>query len=146
MVQVRKSSRCTSVANFFSSNSSLYPDIIKGRLSLSQSGPDSPLRITGTLEREVAVDSLKSNNSNNKHGFHIHTKGELGNACKDAGGHFNPKGVSTIYYASRNGRVGVELIKGPAVSRRLQIKGGQTGVHHLPDPWGQTKVRPLELV
>ena len=27
-----------------------------------------------------------------EHGFHVHVNGSLGNACKDAGGHFNPYG------------------------------------------------------
>merc|ERR1711963_647870 len=26
-----------------------------------------------------------------KHGFHVHAVGDLGNACKNAGGHFNPQ-------------------------------------------------------
>jgi len=28
------------------------------------------------------------------HGFHIHEKGQLGNNCKDSGGHFNPAKVT----------------------------------------------------
>merc|ERR1711962_1000334 len=28
------------------------------------------------------------------HGFHIHEKGQLGNNCKDSGGHFNPSKVT----------------------------------------------------
>merc|ERR1719348_2286697 len=31
-----------------------------------------------------------TNLSQGKHGFHVHEKGELGNQCKDAGGHYNP--------------------------------------------------------
>ena len=30
-----------------------------------------------------------------KHGFHVHAVGDLGNGCKNAGGHFNPQMVST---------------------------------------------------
>merc|ERR1719362_2686720 len=26
-----------------------------------------------------------------KHGFHVHAVGDLGNGCKNAGGHFNPQ-------------------------------------------------------
>ena len=29
-----------------------------------------------------------------KHGFHVHAVGDLGNGCKNAGGHFNPQMVS----------------------------------------------------
>ncbi|MCL4139728.1 UNVERIFIED_CONTAM: hypothetical protein GTU68_027554, partial [Idotea baltica] len=28
------------------------------------------------------------------HGFHIHSVGDLGNSCKNAGGHFNPFGAN----------------------------------------------------
>ena len=28
------------------------------------------------------------------HGFHVHASGKLGNKCKDAGGHYNPEGVT----------------------------------------------------
>jgi Cu-Zn family superoxide dismutase len=28
-----------------------------------------------------------------RHGFHIHEKGDLGDGCKAAGGHFNPHGL-----------------------------------------------------
>ena len=30
--------------------------------------------------------------------FHVHEKGELGNNCKDAGGHYNPTNVSATLY------------------------------------------------
>merc|ERR1719348_218875 len=29
-----------------------------------------------------------------KHGFHVHEKGDTGNSCVAAGGHFNPKNVN----------------------------------------------------
>jgi len=29
-----------------------------------------------------------------KHGFHVHAVGDLGNGCKNAGGHFNPQMIS----------------------------------------------------
>ena len=28
-----------------------------------------------------------------QHGFHVHESGEIGNSCKDAKGHYNPKQV-----------------------------------------------------
>ena len=31
------------------------------------------------------------------HGFHVHQKGDLGNGCKNAGGHFNPFEVLQIF-------------------------------------------------
>ena len=40
----------------------------------------------GTVLIEGSVFGLTSG----KHGFHVHQKGQLGNGCKDAGGHFNP--------------------------------------------------------
>ncbi|VDK21309.1 unnamed protein product [Anisakis simplex] len=27
-----------------------------------------------------------------KHGFHVHERGDIGNGCIDAGGHYNPRG------------------------------------------------------
>jgi len=57
---------------------------VSGHLSLtSVSHPQKAVLIQGT------VYGLKPG----KHGFHVHMKGELGNQCKDAGGHFNPAGV-----------------------------------------------------
>lgn len=31
------------------------------------------------------------------HGFHVHAVGDLGNDCKNAGGHFNPQMVTSIW-------------------------------------------------
>merc|ERR1719264_878571 len=55
---------------------------VSGKLVMVQRFPESGggVLITGR------IDGLKAG----KHGFHVHMKGELGNACKDAGGHFNP--------------------------------------------------------
>ena len=35
-----------------------------------------------------------------KHGFHVHAVGDLGNDCKNAGGHFNPQMVMFMLPAS----------------------------------------------
>ena len=55
---------------------------VSGKLVMVQRFPESGggVLITGR------IDGLKAG----KHGFHVHMKGELGNKCKDAGGHFNP--------------------------------------------------------
>ena len=60
-------------------------DGVSGKLVMVQRFPESGggVLITGR------IDGLKAG----KHGFHVHMKGELGNACKDAGGHFNPYSV-----------------------------------------------------
>ena len=33
-----------------------------------------------------------------KHGFHVHAEGDLGNACKNAAGHFNPQMVNVMVH------------------------------------------------
>lgn len=53
---------------------------VSGDLVLEQAYPGGPVLIKGTIK------GLKQG----LHGFHVHTKGELGNDCKDAGSHFNP--------------------------------------------------------
>ena len=35
-----------------------------------------------------------SSDTTEKHGFHVHEHGELGNQCSDAGGHYNPFGTT----------------------------------------------------
>ena len=55
-----------------------------GTVKLSQASPQSPVEFTGALEGV----------SEGLHGFHIHQIGRTGNGCKDAGGHYNPLGVS----------------------------------------------------
>ena len=59
---------------------------VTGKLVMVQRFPESGggVLITGR------IDGLRAG----RHGFHVHMKGELGNACKDAGGHFNPYEVN----------------------------------------------------
>jgi len=52
----------------------------KGTVRFSQESADQPTHITGQIERL----------SQGKHGFHIHTYGELTLGCISTGGHFNP--------------------------------------------------------
>ncbi len=55
---------------------------VSGKLVMVQRFPNSGggVLITGQ------INGLRAG----KHGFHVHMKGELGNNCKDAAGHFNP--------------------------------------------------------
>jgi len=54
---------------------------LAGKLELIQNTPNSPVMIKGSI----------SNLTPGEHAFHVHTKGEIGNNCADAGKHFNPK-------------------------------------------------------
>ena len=57
-------------------------DPVKGRLYLKQN--PTGVYIIGR------IDGLLPG----KHGFHVHAVGDLGNDCKNAGGHFNPQMVN----------------------------------------------------
>ena len=59
--------------------------LISGSVTLKEA--QGTLAITGDLSGFPGSGSAK-------HGFHIHTEGELGNSCVDAGGHYNPEGVA----------------------------------------------------
>lgn len=57
--------------------------------------------IEGTITFEKSGDAVKISGVVNglpkgNHGFHIHEKGDLGDGCKAAGGHFNPSKVTII--------------------------------------------------
>ena len=55
---------------------------------MEQGHPNGPVFIRGRIE---GLDP-------GPHGFHVHAKGQLGNDCKDAGGHFNPF-MARLYFA-----------------------------------------------
>ncbi|KAL7639835.1 UNVERIFIED_CONTAM: hypothetical protein RMT77_009248 [Armadillidium vulgare] len=57
---------------------------VRGQLTISRVGSQSGIMIKGR------VTGLAPG----LHGFHIHEKGDLGNACQNAGGHFNPFGMN----------------------------------------------------
>jgi len=52
----------------------------KGSITFSQKSADEPTHISGLVEGLTP----------GKHGFHIHSYGDLTNGCTSAGGHFNP--------------------------------------------------------
>ena len=46
----------------------------------------------GNTTITVKLSGFNASNDGNKYGLNIHAKGDLGNHCKDAGGHYNPHG------------------------------------------------------
>ena len=44
----------------------------------------------GAVSISGRLDGFDAAGTGNKHGFHIHAVGSLGNQCSDASGHFNP--------------------------------------------------------
>jgi len=70
----------------------LYYWIQSGELFLYQNDENSSLVITGAVA-EVFPDGL--------HGFHVHQFGNLSDACKGAGPHFNPDGVNVLYHIAQ---------------------------------------------
>lgn len=49
---------------------------------------DGQIRVTGTVTGMPA----------GKYGFHIHETGDITKGCGSTGGHFNPNGVSVLYF------------------------------------------------
>merc|ERR1712215_218189 len=49
------------------------------------------IHFTDDSEKDTMFMGNISNLPQGKHGFHVHQKGDLGNQCKDAGGHYNPE-------------------------------------------------------
>uniref|UniRef100_I3VPJ9 Superoxide dismutase [Cu-Zn] n=1 Tax=Cherax quadricarinatus TaxID=27406 RepID=I3VPJ9_CHEQU len=68
----------------------------------SSTGPDAVVdlvpgsnQVSGRLELysnygEITIVGAVSGLTEGLHGFHVHEKGDLGDGCKAAGGHFNP--------------------------------------------------------
>ena len=80
---------------------------VSGSLYLEQASPKGPVLVRGM------VRGLKRG----AHGFHVHEKGQLGNQCKDAGGHFNPFKVSGFFLHQE------KCTTEPTISRALVIMG-----------------------
>ncbi|KAF1761186.1 hypothetical protein GCK72_009440 [Caenorhabditis remanei] len=55
-----------------------------------------PTELIGTIDFDQSGSFLKviSGLQAGKHGFHIHEKGDTGNGCLSAGGHYNPHKLS----------------------------------------------------
>jgi len=68
----------------------IFDGQLKGQLNLfhnSRGLHGHRIRIEGEVS---GLTDLTGAVSNSLHGFHIHQRGDLGNSCKNAGGHFNP--------------------------------------------------------
>ena len=62
------------------------------------------MRISQRTASEPALFNLNlSGLSPGSHGFHVHEKGDLGNNCVAAGGHYNPFMVSLALYSVQSG-------------------------------------------
>ena len=60
---------------------------VSGTIMLVQHVENGPVRIFGSVYGLAP----------GPHGFHVHMDGLLTSECVDAGGHFNPDGVSVIH-------------------------------------------------
>jgi len=65
------------------SDSGAASEPIQGKITFTETeGSD--------LQISISLSGFNSTDANTEHGFHVHQNGELGNMCKDAGGHYNP--------------------------------------------------------
>lgn len=71
-----------------SPESGIDAQAIEGKIILTQpaSGGDTTI--------EVSLSGFDTSSTEKRHGFHIHTEGNLGDNCLAAGGHYNPAGVT----------------------------------------------------
>ena len=61
---------------------------INGEITFSQEGPESKLKVTGSISGlEIG-----------QHGFHVHETADLVENCKNAGFHFNPSNVRSVRF------------------------------------------------
>lgn len=59
---------------------------VTGTIKMTQTGPDAPVSVTGTIQVATELDV------SGKHGFHIHEFGVPSGDCAEAAGHYNPFG------------------------------------------------------
>lgn len=62
---------------------------VKGVVSFYQSSESDEIQVTVKIS---GLDPLAADNSNLKHGFHIHQWGDITGGCASTGGHYNPLG------------------------------------------------------
>ena len=74
-------------------------EVRKARVKLISADEDDPvvgyLTLIETSEG-VYVNGKIVGLKKGLHGFHVHQKGDLGNGCKNSGGHFNPFEVQNV--------------------------------------------------
>ena len=71
----------------------------QGQVILTPASNTGKDPVTGTIylkqvRNKVYITGTISGLEPGYHGFHVHEIGDLGNNCKNAGGHFNPKLVN----------------------------------------------------
>ena len=88
----------------------------------------------------VDLEGFDVSDSDTLHGFHIHASGDLGDGCKNAGGHFNPHGknhssrTNTDRYDNTVAPPGGQLFDNCTVGSVVVEGGGSCRILHT---WGR---------